>query len=73
MSASSNSDFAHWPTPPGLPDYRAQSPAVAARFAKLKERPVVLTVENLTRRFTKPPRKGDTGEIAADPDAPPSE
>ena len=36
-----------------LSDYRAQSPAVAARFAKLKERPVVLTVENLTRRFTK--------------------
>ncbi len=37
-----------------LPNYRAQSPAVAARFAKLKERPVVLTVENLTRRFARP-------------------
>ena len=41
-------------SPSALPDYRAQSPAVAARFAKLKERPVVLTVENLTRRFLQP-------------------
>jgi NitT/TauT family transport system ATP-binding protein len=37
-----------------LPDYRAQSPAVAERFRKLKERPVVLSVEQLTRKFTKP-------------------
>jgi len=35
-----------------LPDYRVQSPAVAARFEKLKQRPVVLSVENLTRTFT---------------------
>jgi NitT/TauT family transport system ATP-binding protein len=35
-----------------LPDYRAQAPAVAARFAKLKQRPVVLEVENLGRQFT---------------------
>ncbi len=42
------------PSASPLPDYRAQSPAVAARFAKLKERPVVLAVENLTRRFSKP-------------------
>ncbi len=34
-----------------LPDYRAQSPAVAARFAKIKERPVVLTIDKLTRTF----------------------
>ncbi len=34
-----------------LPDYRAQSPAVAERFAKLKQRPVVLDVEHLTRTF----------------------
>ncbi|ATC65318.1 ABC transporter [Nibricoccus aquaticus] len=42
------------PSTSPLPDYRAQSPSVAVRFAKLKERPVVLTVENLTRRFSKP-------------------
>ena len=35
-----------------LPDYRAQTPAVAARFAKLKERPVVLEVRDLTRQFS---------------------
>jgi NitT/TauT family transport system ATP-binding protein len=58
---SSPSDSAHPSSPPGLPDYRAQSPAVAARFAKLKERPVVLSVQNLTRRFTKP----DGGETTA--------
>ena len=33
------------------PDYRAQSPAVAERFRKLKERPVVLEVEHLGREF----------------------
>ena len=32
-------------------DYLRQSPAVAARFAKIKERPVVLTIDRLTRRF----------------------
>jgi NitT/TauT family transport system ATP-binding protein len=30
-----------------LPDYRAQSPAVAERFRKLKERPIVLEVDRL--------------------------
>jgi NitT/TauT family transport system ATP-binding protein len=34
-----------------LPDYRAQSPAVAERFRKLKERPVVLEVDRLGRAF----------------------
>lgn len=32
-------------------DYRRQSPAVAARFAALKSRPVVLDVKGLGRRF----------------------
>lgn len=31
--------------------YKAQSPAVAGRFAKLRERPVVLDVRNLTKTF----------------------
>jgi NitT/TauT family transport system ATP-binding protein len=35
-----------------LPDYRAQAPAVAERFRKLKERPVVLEVDRLTRQFS---------------------
>ncbi|MES2697257.1 MAG: ABC transporter ATP-binding protein [Verrucomicrobiota bacterium] len=34
-----------------LPDYRSQSPAVAERFRKLKDRPVVLEVDRLTRHF----------------------
>ena len=34
-----------------LPDYRVQSPAVADRFRRLKERPVVLEVEQLGRQF----------------------
>ena len=33
------------------PDYRVQSRAVAERFRKLKERPVVLDVERLSRSF----------------------
>jgi NitT/TauT family transport system ATP-binding protein len=33
------------------PDHRAQSPAVAARFAKLHARPVVLQAEHLTCEF----------------------
>ena len=45
---------------PNLPDYREQSPAVAARFAKLKERPVVLEIENLGRQFP-----GDKGPVTA--------
>jgi NitT/TauT family transport system ATP-binding protein len=32
-------------------DYRAQSPAVAERFRRLKERPVVLEVDRLGRQF----------------------
>jgi NitT/TauT family transport system ATP-binding protein len=34
-----------------LPDVRAQSPAVAERFARLKERPVVLDVDGLGKDF----------------------
>jgi NitT/TauT family transport system ATP-binding protein len=40
------------PTPTTLPDYRTQSSAVAERFRKLKERPVVLEVEKLGREFS---------------------
>lgn len=32
-------------------DYKSQSPAVAERFAKLRERPVILDVRNLTKTF----------------------
>ena len=32
-------------------DYRIQSPAVADRFSKLRERPVVLDVQDLTKTF----------------------
>ena len=38
-------------TPDPLPEYLHQSPAVAERFAKLKERPVVMEIENLGRQF----------------------
>jgi NitT/TauT family transport system ATP-binding protein len=34
-----------------LPDYREKSPEVAARFRKIKERPVVLSVQNLHKNF----------------------
>lgn len=34
-----------------LPDYRTQSPVVAERFRKLKERPIVLEVDRLGRQF----------------------
>ncbi len=34
-----------------LPDYRQQSPAVAERFARLRERPVILEVKELTKQF----------------------
>ena len=40
------------PTLHTLPDYRTQSPAVAERFRKLRERPVVLEVEKLGREFS---------------------
>ena len=34
-----------------LPDYRLQSPEVAARHAKIRQRPVVLSVRNLQKDF----------------------
>jgi NitT/TauT family transport system ATP-binding protein len=34
-----------------LPDYREHSPEVAARFARIRERPVVLSVRNLAKSF----------------------
>ena len=43
-----------------LPDYRDQSPAVAERFRKLRERPVVLEVEKLGREFS-----ADRGMVTA--------
>ena len=43
-----------------LPDYRQQSPEVAARFRKLKERSVVLAVEHLGREF-----QSTTGRVTA--------
>ena len=43
-----------------LPDYRTQSPAVAERFRKLKERPVVLDVQKLGREFI-----GESGPVTA--------
>ena len=39
------------PDPLALPDYRQQSEDVAARFAKLKERPVKLEVQGLSKVF----------------------
>ena len=42
------------------PDYRTQSPEVAARFAKIKERPVVMEIENLGRQFA-----GEHGPVTA--------
>ncbi len=39
-------------TAANLPDYQRQSPEVAARFARLRARPVVLEVCDLTKRFT---------------------
>ena len=38
-------------TPLKLPDYREQSPEVAARFRKINERPVVLQVRDLSKSF----------------------
>jgi NitT/TauT family transport system ATP-binding protein len=37
-----------------LPDYHDQSPEVAARFKKIKNRPVVLSVNNLRKAFGPP-------------------
>jgi NitT/TauT family transport system ATP-binding protein len=47
-------------SPDPLPEYLRQSPAVAGRFAKLKERPVVMEIENLGRQFP-----GANGPITA--------
>lgn len=38
--------------PLSLPDYRAQSPEVAARFQSIAQRPVVLSVRNLEKTFS---------------------
>lgn len=43
-----------------LPDYLRQSTEVAARFAKIKERPVVLEIEKLGRQFA-----GEHGPVTA--------
>lgn len=37
-----------------LPDYREQTPEVAARFSRLIERPVALQVSHLTKKFETP-------------------
>jgi NitT/TauT family transport system ATP-binding protein len=37
-----------------IPDYRQQSPEVAERFRKLKERPIVMHVDQLTKIFPTP-------------------
>jgi NitT/TauT family transport system ATP-binding protein len=34
-----------------LPDYREQSPEVAARFARIRQRPVILHVDNLEKTY----------------------
>lgn len=34
-----------------LPDYRALAPEVAARFDRIRERPVILSVKNLEKKF----------------------
>lgn len=46
--------------PLALPSYLDLSPAVAARFDTLKKRPVILTVNRLTKKFNTP-----TGECTA--------
>lgn len=43
-----------------LPDYRTQSPEVAARFARLRQRPVVMRVSRLGKVFPTP-----TGSVTA--------
>ena len=37
-----------------LPSYRDQSPEIAARFARLQQRPVALQVRGLTKKFETP-------------------
>src|SRR4051812_35833987 len=34
-----------------LPDYRAQAPEVAARFERIRQRPVILSVRDLKKEF----------------------
>jgi NitT/TauT family transport system ATP-binding protein len=41
---------------PAIPSYLEQSPEVSARFARLKERPVILEVRDLSKSFTAPGR-----------------
>jgi NitT/TauT family transport system ATP-binding protein len=45
-----------------LPDYREQTPPVAARFQRIRERPVILTVRNLQKAFG----SGENRHIAFD-------
>lgn len=52
--------MSHSPAPILAPDYRSQSPEVAARFSKIKERPVVLEIEKLGRQFA-----GEHGPVTA--------
>ena len=40
--------------PLDLPDYRVQAPAVAARFERIRQRPVVLSVRDLKKSFGAP-------------------
>lgn len=37
-----------------IPDYREQSPEVATRFARIRQRPVILSVRNLRKSFGSP-------------------
>ena len=43
-----------------LPDYREQSPAVRERFERIAQRPVIMRIDKLGKRF-----EGAHGEIAA--------
>ncbi len=43
-----------------LPDYREHSPAVAARFAKIQDRPVILDARNVTKIFGDGPSANTT-------------
>jgi NitT/TauT family transport system ATP-binding protein len=48
------------PAATALPDYRVQAPAVAERFAKLRQRPIVLEIDRLGRQFA-----GEPGPVTA--------
>ena len=37
-----------------IPDYRQQAPEVAARFARVRERPVILSIRQLGKSFARP-------------------